>query len=31
MIIAKLYITLLSSIFAGIINSIFCKTNIYKY
>ena len=28
MVIAKLYVTLLSTIFAGIINSIFCKTNI---
>ena len=31
MIIIKMYITLLSSIFAGIINSIFCKSNILGF
>ena len=31
MIIIKMYITLLSSIFAGIVNSIFCKSNILDF
>ena len=31
MIIIKMYITLLSSIFAGLVNSIFCKSNILDF
>ena len=31
MIVVKLYVTLLSAIIAGLVNSIFCKLNVFKF